>query len=101
MSVSFLSNHALISRMERQASGITKLSGKLHKRVSNYSDFSLKGTDVAKRSIECMYLLKSFNVGYSVSLRSKSITKVKSRDFHVIFKSVLPIMPIKKMLKYT
>jgi hypothetical protein len=48
-----------------------------------------------------MHLSKPFNVRYSVSLRSKSITEVESRDFHVIFKNVLPVMPLKKMLKYT
>jgi hypothetical protein len=48
-----------------------------------------------------MYLSKSFNVRYSVSLHSKLITEVESRDFHVIFKNVLPVMPLKKMLKYT
>jgi hypothetical protein len=58
---------------------------KLHKRVRNYNAFSLKCTNVAKRSIECMNLLKPFNVGYSVSLHSKSMTEVKSRVFHVIF----------------
>jgi hypothetical protein len=60
--------------------------GKLHKRVSNYSTFSLKGTDVAKRSIEYMHLSKLFNVRYSVSLRSKLITEPTTRVFHVIFK---------------
>jgi hypothetical protein len=59
--------------------------GKLHKRVSNYSVFSIKGADVAKRSIECMHLSKLFNVRYSVSLRSKSITEPTTRVFHVIF----------------
>jgi hypothetical protein len=59
--------------------------GKLHKRVPNYSAFSLKGTNVAKRSIECMKLSKPFNVGYSVTLRSKSMTEAKTRAFHVIF----------------
>jgi hypothetical protein len=58
--------------------------GKLHKRVSNYRTFSIKGTDIAKCSIECMHLSKPFNVEYFVTLRSKSMTKVKSRDFHVI-----------------
>jgi hypothetical protein len=48
-----------------------------------------------------MHLSKPFNVRYSVSLHSKSITEVESRDFHVIFKNVLPVMPLKKMLKYT
>jgi hypothetical protein len=52
--------------------------------VPNYSIFSLKGTNVAKRSIECMNLSKPFNVGYSVTLRSKSMMEVKSHDFHVI-----------------
>lgn len=75
--------------------------GKLHKRVSEYNAFSLKGTDIAKRSIECMYLSKPFNVRYFVSLRSKLIAEIESRDFHVIFENVLPVMPIKKMLKYT
>jgi len=59
--------------------------GKLHQRVPNYSAFSLKGTNVAKRSIECMKLSKPFNVGYSVTLRSKSMTEAKTRAFHVIF----------------
>jgi hypothetical protein len=75
--------------------------GKLHKRVPNYSVFSLKGTNVAKRSIECKNLSKPFNVEYSVTLRSKSMTEVESRDFHVIFNGVFPVMPLKKMLKYT
>lgn len=59
--------------------------GKLHKRIPNYSAFSLKVTNVAKRSIECMNLSKPFNVGYSVTLRSKLMTEPKIRAFHVIF----------------
>jgi hypothetical protein len=80
---------------------LTYILGKLHKKVPNYSAFSLKGTNVAKRSIECMNLSKPFNVGYSVTFRSKSMTEVESRDFHVIFNGVIPVMPLKKMLKYT
>jgi hypothetical protein len=64
---------------------IIKKKGKLHIRVSNYSAFSIKGTDVAKRSIECMNLSKSCNVGYFVTLRSKSMTEPKTRGFHVTF----------------
>jgi hypothetical protein len=64
---------------------VAKKKEKLHKRVPNYSVFSLKGTNVAKRSIECMKLSKPFNVGYSVTLRSKSMTEAKTRAFHVIF----------------
>jgi hypothetical protein len=60
--------------------------GKLHKKVSNYRVFLIKGTDIAKRSIECMHLSKLFNVGYSVSLRSKSMTEPATRVFHVILK---------------
>jgi hypothetical protein len=48
-----------------------------------------------------MNLSKPFNVGYFVTLRSKSMTEVESCDFHVIFNGVFPIMPLKKMLKYT
>jgi hypothetical protein len=68
--------------------------GKLHKRVSNYRAFSIKGTDVVKRSIECMHLSKSFNVRYYVSLRSKSMTEVESHDFHVIFKGKVSVLPL-------
>jgi hypothetical protein len=53
--------------------------------VSNYRVFSIKDTDVAKYSIECMHLSKPFNVGYSVTLHSKSMTEPKTRAFHVIF----------------
>lgn len=72
------------SKLSFQFTILTSL-GKLHKRVPNYSVFSLKGTNVAKRSIECMKLSKPFNVGYSVTLRSKSMTDPKTRAFHVIF----------------
>jgi hypothetical protein len=65
--------------------------GKLHKRVPNYSAFSLKGTNVAKRSIECKNLSKPFNVGYSVTLRSKSMTEPKTRAFYVIYLNISPL----------
>jgi hypothetical protein len=43
-----------------------------------------------------MHLSKSLKVEYSVSLRSKSMTEVESRDFHVIFNGVFSVMPLKK-----
>jgi hypothetical protein len=55
--------------------------------VSNYSVFSIKGTNVAKPSIERMNLSKPFNVGYSVTLCSKLMMEPKTRAFHVIFLS--------------
>lgn len=63
-------------------------SEKLHKRISNYRVFSIKDTNVAKHSIECMHLSKPFNVEYSVSLRCKSMTEPKTRVFHVICLSI-------------
>jgi hypothetical protein len=75
--------------------------GKLHKKVSIYRSFSIKGTDTAKRSIKCMHLSKPFYVGYSVRLWCLILTEVESRDFQVIFNGVLPIMPLKEMLNYT
>jgi hypothetical protein len=62
--------------------------GKHYKKVPNYNVFSLKGTNVAKRSIEYMNLSKPFNVGYSVTLRSKSMTEPKTCAFHVIYLSI-------------
>jgi hypothetical protein len=41
-----------------------------------------------------MYLSKPFNVKYSASLRSKSMTEVESRDFHMIFKGKVPVLPL-------
>jgi hypothetical protein len=55
-------------KLDKYSQSIQSNKRKLHKRVSNYRAFSIKGTNIAKHSIEYMHLSKLFNIEYSVGL---------------------------------